>query len=80
MVKRILAFYAISVALVGIAAQPAVAAIPNVNPGPNCSGGAVSYGNQLNVVIYGTGSGPVLLAYGINPGWWQQYYRTSVCG
>jgi hypothetical protein len=79
MIKKLLACGAVSSALLA-AAQPAAADIPNPNPGPNCFGGATSYGNQLNVVLYGAGSGAVLLSEGINPGQWQQYYRTDVCG
>jgi hypothetical protein len=63
------------------AIQPAAADIPNVNPGPNCFGGAVSYGAQLNVFLYGVGPGYVnQFIFGFNQGEWQQHYRTQVCG
>ncbi len=63
-----------------VLAGPAAAAIPVQNPGPNCFGGATSYGNQLNVVNFGEASGQVLLEEGVNPGQSQQYYRTVTCG
>lgn len=86
MFRKALVYLALPAALLsslgalGLGVQTGIAAatIPATHA-QNCFGGGTSFGNQLNLVMYGEASAQVLLEEGTNPGTWQQYYRTSVC-